>query len=138
MSGVLEELDRYIGAREVVATLLLTSLFLFLSLVSYTRGSTTELMYAKRAYNIRILYYGVPLGMVGVLMPIGYDQVTAVMNSGEGTLRILWAQLFLDFVLYFLLALFIVYAFVKLEPDRLRASFISEWSAATRLSLAAI
>lgn len=138
MSRVLAELERYMRAREVVATFLLTVLFLFLSFVLYARESTTELMYFNRVYNIRILYYGVPLGMIGVLMPIGLDQVVAVVNSGEGTFRILWGQLFLDFVLYFLLALFIVYAFVKLKPDRVLASSISEWSAATRLSLAAI
>lgn len=138
MSRVLAELERYMRAREVVATFLLTVLFLFLSFVLYARESTTELMYFNRVYNIRILYYGVPLGMIGVLMPIGLDQVVAVVNSGEGTFRILWGQLFLDFVLYFLLALSIVYAFVKLKPDRVLASSISKWSAATRLSLAAI
>jgi len=138
MSRVIEELERYMRAREVVATFLLTVLFLFLSFVLYARESTTELMYANRVYDIRILYYGVPLGMIGVLMPIGLDQVVAVINSGEGTFRILWGQLFLDFVLYFLLALFIVYAFVKLKPDRVLANSISESSAATRLSLAAI
>jgi len=99
---------------------LLSGLFLFLSFVVHSRLSTTEISFythgnIKETHTVHIVYYGYPFEMVGMLNPFGFMENYWVEMSGGGLLRIFWSELFLNFVLYFLLAFFIVFLFRRLR-----------------------
>lgn len=113
------DIANYMQTKELILSLLLTGLFLFLSIVGYTQLSTTEITIVgpgfRESHIIHIVYYGFPLEMIGVLNPIGEMEYYWVYVSGSGLTRILWNGLFLNFVLYFLLAFTIVYLFRRLR-----------------------
>jgi hypothetical protein len=112
---VLEEFTDYIESRDYILAFLLTLLFLFFSFVGYTRFAVTEIVDKwGTSHSIHISYYGFPFEMVGILNPIGTMENYYLKISDISLVRILWNGLFLNFIIYFLLAFILVYAFRRL------------------------
>lgn len=125
MRNIFEEIGNCIQEEELIITLLLTALFLFLSFIGYTRFSTAEITIIKyqgtvwetppETHTIHISYYGFPFAMVGVLNPLGSMENFWIEFYDRGLMQILWGGLFVDFVLYFLLGFAIVYMLKRLN-----------------------
>lgn len=125
MKNVFEEIGNYMQAKELIISFLLTGVFLFLSFVGYTRFSTAEITIIEyqgtiwesppETHTIHISYYGFPFGMVGVFNPLGSMENYWMGFYDGGLIQILWGGLFLDFVLYFLLAFAIIYVLKRLN-----------------------
>lgn len=125
MGNIFEEIGNYMQERELIISLLLTVIFLFLSFVGYTRLSTAEITIIEHqgtpwesppeTHTIHISYYGFPFEMVGVFNPLGSTENYWMGFYDGGLIQILWGGLFLDFVLYFLLAFAIVYVLKRLN-----------------------
>lgn len=116
MKNIFEGFENYIEAREFIITMLLAGLFLFLSFVGHTRLTMTEITDKwGQKYNIHISYYGFPFEMIGILNPLTSRENYVIQTSGISILRIEWVGLFLNFVLYFFLALALVYSFRRLK-----------------------
>jgi hypothetical protein len=114
MKNIFRDIEENFQTRELVLCFMFTSLFLFLAIIVHTRLSTVEIAIQNRgSYPVHIAYYGFPFEMIGVLAPIGPAEVGWFNASGEGSLRILWGGLSLNFILYFLLAFAIVYLWKK-------------------------
>lgn len=113
--NILEEFANYMESKDYVLTFLLTILFLFFSFVGYTRFAVTEIIDKWGVpHNIHISYYGFPFEMIGILNPIGTMENYYLKISDIGLVRILWSGVFINFILYFLLALILVYTFKRL------------------------
>jgi len=129
MKTVFEEIGDVMQAKELVTSFLLTGLFLFFSFVGYTQLSTTEITVIEyqgtiwerppETHAIHMSSYGFPFGMMGVLNPLGPEENFWMEQYEGGLMQILWGGLFLDFVLYFLLAFVIVYVFKTLSRGRI-------------------
>lgn len=121
MENIFEKIGNYMQARELISSILLTGVFLFSSFVGHTRFSTTEITIIEKqvvgpeTHTIHISYYGFPFGMMGVLNPLGFMENYWVGFYEGGLVQIFWDGLFLNFVLYFLLALAIVYVLKRLS-----------------------
>ncbi len=113
MRKTLEDIRNSMQFKEVVFSFLLTELFMLVSLVSYTRFTTTEITISiggvMETHAIRVSYYGFPFEMLGVLNPFGMMENYYVSLAGHGLVQIVWRGIFTNFVLYFLLAFLIVY-----------------------------
>ena len=115
MKNIFEGFENYIEAREFIVSMLLTGVFLFLSFVGRTRLAMTDIIDKwGMPHEIHISYYGFPFEMIGVLNPIGMENYY-INTSGISLIRIVWVGLFLNFVLYFLLAFALVYSFRRLK-----------------------
>jgi hypothetical protein len=102
--------------KELVISFLLMVMFLFLSFVGHTRLSTIETVDKwGESHVIHIAYYGFPFEMIAILNPIGMMEEYWINNSGESLIRMVGGGLFLNFILYFLLAFVIVYIFKRLR-----------------------
>lgn len=125
MKNVFEEIGNYMQAKELIISFLLTGVFLFLSFVGYTNLSTAEITVIEyqgtiwerppETHAIHMSCYGFPFGMVGVFNPLGSLENYWMGFYDGGLMQILWVGLFLDFVLYFLLAFAIVYVLKRLN-----------------------
>lgn len=125
MRNVFEEIGNYMQAKELIISFLLTGVFLFLSFVGYTNLSTAEITVIEyqgtiwerppETHMIHMSCYGFPFGMVGVFNPLGPIENYWMGFYDGGLMQILWVGLFLDFVLYFLLAFAIVYVLKRLN-----------------------
>lgn len=125
MKNVFEEIANYMQAKELIISFLLTGVFLFLSFVGYTNLSTAEITVIEyqgtiwerppETHTIHMSCYGFPFGMVGVFNPLGSMENYWMGFYDGGLMQILWGGLFLDFVLYFLLAFAIVYVLKRLN-----------------------
>jgi hypothetical protein len=105
-------------SRELVISLLVTMVIMFLALIGFSTLSTVEVVDKwGDSHTIHIAYYGYPLEMMGVLKPIGTMEAYWVSEQlyAAGILRIFWGGLFVDFILYFWLAFAAVYAFTRLR-----------------------
>lgn len=104
----------YVGIKELILSFFMSVLLILLSFGIQVRVSTVEIMDKfGTSHEILILYYGFPFETMGILNPISELQEYAIIDHGR--LRMLWAGLFLDFALYFLLAFVIVYLFRRLR-----------------------
>jgi len=120
MRRIFEEVGSYVQGKELIVCFLLTILFLFLSFVGYTKLSTTEITEITGiTHTIHISYYGFPFQMVGILNPLTETENYWVYHSREGLFRIIWGGFLLNFVLYFLLALILVFSFRRLKAEKL-------------------
>ena len=125
MKDVFEEIGDYMQAKEFVTSFLLTGIFLFSSFVGYTQLSTAEITVIEHqgtiwerppeTHTVHMSCYGFPFGMVGVFNPLGSMENYWMGLYDGGLMQILWVGLFLDFVLYFLLAFAIVYVLKRLN-----------------------
>jgi hypothetical protein len=115
ITNIFEDIENYMQFRELVLSFLLTVIFLFLSFVGHTRLSTTEITVGEITHTIHISYYGFPSEMIGILNPITEMENYWVYQSEAGVIRIIWSGLFLNVVLYFLLAFTLVYLFRRLR-----------------------
>jgi len=125
VKNVFEEIANYMQAKELIISFLLTGVFLFLSFVGYTNLSTAEITVIEyqgtiwerppETHTIHMSCYGFPFGMVGVFNPLGSMENYWMGFYDGGLMQILWGGLFLDFVLYFLLAFAIVYVLKRLN-----------------------
>jgi hypothetical protein len=117
MRNIFEDIQENFQTKELVASFLLTVLFLFLALIGYTRLTTVQVVDTYgNTWTIHASFFGYPLQMVRVLTPIGsYENSLTFIVTGAGTMTILLNGLFLDFALYFSLAFVIVYSAKKLR-----------------------
>jgi hypothetical protein len=120
MRNIFEDVESYMQARELLISFLLTGVFLFLSFVGRTRFSTIEVVDKwGELHMIHVSYYGFPFEMIAMLNPIGMmENYWANLGDLGSLARILWGGLFLNFVLYFLLAFVLVYLFRWLRGAR--------------------
>lgn len=129
MKNVFEEIGNYMQTKELIVSFLLTGVFLFLSFVGYTNLSTAEITVIEyqgtiwerppETHTIHMSCYGFPFGMVGVFNPLGSLENYWMGFYDGGLMQILWVGLFLDFVLYFLLAFAIVYVLKRLNLGKI-------------------
>jgi hypothetical protein len=120
MKNIFRDIEENFQAKELITSLLLTGVFLFLSFVGYTRFTTIEIVGDINGvlYPVHVSYYGFPFEMVRMLTPVGPEETGWVQFSRMGSLMILWFGLTLNFVLFFLLSFAIVYFFEKLRISR--------------------
>jgi hypothetical protein len=115
----------YIEMREWVLIAILMGLFLFLSIISYTRLERIEATVLEIPTPVTMLYLGYPFEM------IAFEQLTGVIGArasggAEGSppleslashvvdTQIFWNGLFLNLLLYFLSAFVLVYLVARL------------------------
>ena len=110
MVRVLDSVSNYMQERELLTCVLLTGIFLALSLVAHTRLTITTIESIGQPRSIHIAYYGFPLEMLGIFNPITNDESYFLTQSGVGSLQLLWSGLAVDFAIFFALAFVIVYA----------------------------
>jgi len=112
----------YIELKELVVTIILTALFLFASIVSYTRVGRIEVTRNEIPTPVTMLYLGYPFEMIASeqstrTISFGGSEGGPPLDFGRrivGTL-VLWNGLMLDLLLYFVSALFLVYVVVRLR-----------------------
>lgn len=116
MRREMEESERYIQGMEILLSLLLTGVFLFLSFVGHTRLALIPIKVrwftVESTVDVLIAYYGFPFEMIGILTPVTPQQEAQVARAqaqGGFRFQVLWDGLVLNFVIYFMLALVIVY-----------------------------
>jgi hypothetical protein len=132
VSGALKKmygsLANFIEMRELVLITILVGLFLFLSIVSYTRVGRIEVVRDDIPTPVTMLYLGYPFEM------IAFEQSATLIGSGAsegappleslgsnivGTL-VFWSGIFLDLFVYFLSALALVYLATRLRRKEWR------------------
>ena len=112
----------YIEMRELVFIVMLTALFLFISFVAHTKIGKIEVIVRGFPNSIIVAYYGYPFEMIGIenlaQSTLGHFEETSPLEWVEsyqvGTL-ILWDGIFLNIVLYFLLAFGLTYLVARLR-----------------------
>jgi hypothetical protein len=111
------EVRSYISMREVVYTIILAAVFLFLSFLFSGRVADTEVI--VRAYYPRIetiYYYGTPFEMFGIV-PVGVGssgEIPSGQSAGAG-ITLLWGGLLANIVLFSLCAFIITFAVTKVR-----------------------
>lgn len=114
-----EELENYSEPVDILTSVLMAALLMFISFVGYSRLTLTyvELKFAiATKAPVFITYYGFPFSMIGILTPIGNQQtMTATWNqiAGNSNTRVLWGGLLANFIIFFLLSFFMVYLYRK-------------------------
>jgi hypothetical protein len=112
---VFENIRGYIQEKELLMSLLLTILFLFLSFISHTRLATITIMdKLAQPHTIHTSNYGFPFEMIAIFTPFNMDESYWVEQAGGGTLRIIWGGLIPNFFLYFFLSFAVVYIYRRL------------------------
>jgi len=113
--SVFENIRYYMQEKELLMSLLLTILFLFLSFISHTRLSTIEIMdKLGQPHTVHTSSYGFPFEMIAIFSPFNIEESYWVEQAGGGTLRIIWGGLIPNFLLFFFLSFAIVYIFRRL------------------------
>jgi hypothetical protein len=116
MKNIFRDIEENFQSRELVATFLLTGVFLSVAFVGCTRFTTVPLVDEHGTpWTIHVSYYGYPYEMLRILNPIGGETAYGALFAGAGLIQLLWSGLILDFALYFLLAFVIVYLSKKLR-----------------------
>jgi len=114
---LVEDLQHCTGAKEIIITLLLTSMFLFSSFIAHVRFTYTPVTVSTYTLDIPITYYGFPFEIIGILNPLTRAQDAHVnaytQIEGAGRLQVLGKGLVLDVLIYLILAFTIVYLFRK-------------------------
>ena len=114
---LLEDIEYHIQMREIVLSLLLTCILLFLSFIGHTRFSAIPITVSTFTMDIPIMYFGFPFEMIGSLTPLTRRQTAHILAYTQvergSRLQILGKGLFLNVVIYFTLAFFIVYLYKK-------------------------
>jgi len=107
--------------KEFLLIAILTVLFLFTSYVMHTRAGRVEIIVQDFPSTATIAYYGYPFEMIGIQYsakptPAQWEWTISEMaeNYKVDTL-IFWDALFLNFILYLLLAFGLIYAVARLE-----------------------
>jgi len=101
--------------KQFVAAFVVTFVLLIVSFISYTRFTETSIMWAGQARIIHISYHGYPLEMIGIYSPLGNDEMLYMAYAGEGTIKVLWGGLALNFALFFAASFFLVYLIVRVR-----------------------
>ena len=111
------EVRSYIGLREVVYTIILTVVFLFLSFLFSGRVANTEVI--VRMYYPRILtiyYYGTPFEMFGVVpVAVGSGGAVPSEQSAGAGITLLWGGLLANIVLFSACAFIVTFAVTKVR-----------------------
>jgi len=116
MRNIFEDVGNRIGEKELILILLLTAIFLLVSFVGHTRFAMTEITDKwGTPHEIHVSFYGFPFEMIGILNPLGTMENYYISMTEIGLVQLLWGGLLLNAVLYFLLALTLVYSFKRLR-----------------------
>lgn len=114
--SIFDNIREYIQEKELLMSLLLAVLFMFLSFISRTRLSTIEIIdKLGGSHVIHTSSYGYPFEMIAILTPFNMDESYWIEQAGGGTFRILWNGFIPNFILFFLLAFAIVYTYKRVE-----------------------
>jgi len=111
----------YIEMRELVVIIILTVLFLFMSYILHTRMGKTEVTIEGFPTPVTAQYYGYPFEMLGIVYltewaPTQFETLPLEwVGSYKVSTLILWDGLFLNIVLYFLLAFGLMYVVTRLR-----------------------
>jgi len=116
----------YIETRQVVVIVMLTAVFLFLSYISDVKVEVLEIMNRGWPTPIIMAYYGYPFKMISIQQmteapPPSPQQVDGALSSGSSgggyqvPPQILWSGVFLNLIVYFLLAFALTYLFERLR-----------------------
>ena len=112
-----KEIETYTEPVDILICFLATGLLLFLSFVGYSRLTTTIVhipMGIGVDARVGITYYGFPLPMIGILTPIGSEQTSAALwyqILGYSNVQILWAGLFFNMAIFFLISFLAIFMF---------------------------
>jgi hypothetical protein len=111
------EVLSYIGLREVVYTIVLTVVFLFLSFLFSGRVANTEVI--VRMYYPRILtiyYYGTPFEMFGIVpVSVGSGGAIPSEQSAGAGITLLWGGLLANIILFSACAFIVTFAVTKVR-----------------------
>jgi hypothetical protein len=115
MMDIFEHIRDYMHEKELLMSLLLTAVFLFLSFIGHTKLTTVAIIdKLGESHVIHSSNYGFPFEMIAIFTPFNMDESYWINQAGGGTLRILWGGFLPNFVIYFLLSFVIVYVSQRL------------------------
>jgi hypothetical protein len=118
--GFAYEVHRSFGTREIVYTLILTVIFLFLSFAFFMRPGRVEVSVNSLPTPVNMSFYGKPFEMLGItsanIVTGESGEISVEINQDyQGAISIFWEGLILNTALYALLAFMIVYAVIRLR-----------------------